>query len=691
MKKSGLTLGVAALAAICLSAAALAVEENDGAVCGAINPDPNGGCNVTPASFQDLGVLSDGLNSVTGHVGTYATDGVNFSNRDLDWMSFSIANGRKVTFTGSTFFAGGGTDNVLFVGPAPACDAPGGQPIFYGVQAPSPQSVSFWLDAGTYIVILTSPFEANATTPIYACGTYTLDINVELDDFTNVCNAASGSCDVAHGTGGCDDFACCEAVCAVDPLCCDIAWNVNCAGGTAQLPGYAVTICGHFIYSCNATGNSPPNDCLTAPTLVSIGSEIETVAFDTTNAKTDGPSPAVTGATAMGKDVWYVVSVPSDGQLTISQCAGATYDAVIELYALGTSSVVDPATLPDNFIGSVDDTCGVVGGPATLTLIDAVAGEYYLARVGGFDADGDVSTQNDVATGSGTIDFSFESIIFYPGVQQFVVQVNPAQNVNLGLSSGPISATQPQRWKAEPFTAAALDGAAQWEVTKIIAKGFIAIPTAGLPPGGGIAATQLKWIIWNRTGTAKPVDGDQVASGVVPMPTPYDDPLDDFATSSYLIPVPEGTFLDPGDYYLTIYGDDPTSINNPGGTTACNFAWFIYSNDGIKLTDGGVHGWRSNTFPTGGFLLYTGLNGVYNVQAGDNPDSLYTNSFAIFGKSSGKVETCPTDVNDDGVTDASDLGIVLGSWGTAGAGDIDGSGNTDATDLGLVLGGWGPC
>ncbi len=55
--------------------------------------------------------------------------------------------------------------------------------------------------------------------------------------------------------------------------------------------------------------------------------------------------------------------------------------------------------------------------------------------------------------------------------------------------------------------------------------------------------------------------------------------------------------------------------------------------------------------------------------------------------------TCPTpnpnDLNNDGLVDGADLGILLGNWGGAGAGDIDGSGTVDGADLGILLGGWG--
>ncbi len=39
----------------------------------------------------------------------------------------------------------------------------------------------------------------------------------------------TGDCCAANGTPGCGDSACCEAVCAIDPFCCEGEWDVLCA------------------------------------------------------------------------------------------------------------------------------------------------------------------------------------------------------------------------------------------------------------------------------------------------------------------------------------------------------------------------------------------------------------------------------------------------------------------------------
>ncbi len=52
---------------------------------------------------------------------------------------------------------------------------------------------------------------------------------------------------------------------------------------------------------------------------------------------------------------------------------------------------------------------------------------------------------------------------------------------------------------------------------------------------------------------------------------------------------------------------------------------------------------------------------------------------------------CPGDLDANATVDATDLAILLGTWGNAGCGDIDHDGSTDAADLAILLGGWGPC
>ncbi|MDZ4753456.1 MAG: PQQ-dependent sugar dehydrogenase [Phycisphaerae bacterium] len=52
------------------------------------------------------------------------------------------------------------------------------------------------------------------------------------------------------------------------------------------------------------------------------------------------------------------------------------------------------------------------------------------------------------------------------------------------------------------------------------------------------------------------------------------------------------------------------------------------------------------------------------------------------------VEPNPSDLNGDGLVDASDLAILLGAWGGKGLGDLNDDGVIDAADLAILLGSW---
>ena len=58
-------------------------------------------------------------------------------------------------------------------------------------------------------------------------------------------------------------------------------------------------------------------------------------------------------------------------------------------------------------------------------------------------------------------------------------------------------------------------------------------------------------------------------------------------------------------------------------------------------------------------------------------------------------EPCVGDLNDDGLVNGADLGLMLGAWGACGKGpctaDLNSDGIVNGADLGLLLGAWGSC
>ena len=91
----------------------------------------------------------------------------------------------------------------------------------------------------------------------------------------------------------------------------------------------------------------------------------------------------------------------------------------------------------------------------------------------------------------------------------------------------------------------------------------------------------------------------------------------------------------------------------------------------------------------------TGLsdNGWLVIRAGDSVSQVYSIA-RIQLEPTGS--NCPADLNDDGVVDGIDLGLLLAAWGpcpTSGAcpADFNDDGAVDGSDLGILLAAWGPC
>lgn len=71
--------------------------------------------------------------------------------------------------------------------------------------------------------------------------------------------AASGDCVVPHPTPACNRRDCCESVCVIDPFCCDVAWDFTCAlRASLQCPPDEPGTCGDpEAGSCTQPHSSP--------------------------------------------------------------------------------------------------------------------------------------------------------------------------------------------------------------------------------------------------------------------------------------------------------------------------------------------------------------------------------------------------------------------------------------------------
>lgn len=644
-----------------------AVQTSDG--CGG-GLDANGGCGVSPPAFTDLGSLSAGSSiNVVGQIGTFDTNGSPNSTeaRDLDWMVLTTptAGKLKLSLAARNNLNQPQARSVIFVARNVDIADPCPATFQIAIESPAcPHLQELYVGAGTHLIAVTTPLDTPGSVQ-NRCGSYLLNVALEALQYP-VCGTSDEPCVMPHAARGCENIRCCERACAFDPSCCLTAWDADCAN-------YAVVQCGLFLYGCQTAGGAPENDCATNPRDIVPGQAGVIVANAT--ATTDGPGPGMQLCEdAMGKDLWYRIQSPGNGRLTLSMCGSAPAgDSVVEVYRLGTDPSIDAAraqSLPDAIIGCADDTCGNLAGTEEVTILDARQGEYYLIRIGGWynPLNGGPET---AATFSHRLDSKFEYLIYSTGPQQRLRLTSTGAPIDVGLGSGCPSQSQPNRWLAMPWTAPPAPGASSWRVSTITAKGFTPV---------GATNTTLNFVVWNRNGTARPTEADQRASGTVPFPVPYDQSGDYYPDASHDIAA--DFEVTQGDYYLTVYGSNPSCPTVPS-----NFSWLVMARDGISFVDNaGPFAWRSATFPTPGFERWT-LSG-YTVLDGEDPNDIVNCVFDIFGTPN--VPPCLGDLNGDGQVSGLDLTTLLAGWGTA-EGDLNADGTTDGLDLTVMLAAWGAC
>jgi hypothetical protein len=224
-------------------------------------------------------------------------------------------------------------------------------------------------------------------------GAGTMLITVEA--VSGGCENATGACNNPHGTPGCNDAVCCTQVCATNPLCCDIGWDIDCVNAAVQL-------CGVFYYTCTPTG--PANNCATNATLVPATGAYP---FNSVGATMDGPdhpgSTCQSGTNTFFNDVWWKFTSAANGVCTVSTCGTVSYDNKLAIYAFDTATP-DFNTLNTALVACIDDgasgqcllTDGVTPYASALSF-NALAGKTYYVRMGSY-----VSGQ----TGTGSISFT---------------------------------------------------------------------------------------------------------------------------------------------------------------------------------------------------------------------------------------------------------------------------------------------
>ena len=180
------------------------------------------------------------------------------------------------------------------------------------------------------------------------------------------CGPGAGACDAPNGTPGCDDVACCEAICAADSFCCDTEWDQICADAAAVDP------------TCTgASGDGGTDNCVDGPEAIAGEG---TFPFNNAAATTDGPVDVLCeafGEQGIDNDVWFcwTNTCANAGNVTVQSCGLTGVDTRIAAY-----NGCDCPVGPDTAAACNDDTCGL----QSLITIASNPGDTHLIRVGTF-------------------------------------------------------------------------------------------------------------------------------------------------------------------------------------------------------------------------------------------------------------------------------------------------------------------
>jgi hypothetical protein len=170
--------------------------------------------SIVPASYgvDTIGAPADGITTGCGAGDTIAARRIlRAPCSGMATISICHPNGSSTALAMSVFSACGGAEIACSADTTPSCT-----PSWRSVE------VEFFAVAGEEYLIRVSAVNGGTIFPVQ------LVVNCE-----QVCGAG-GPCNSVHGPG-CNDAACCETVCTVDPYCCATAWDSFCVSEAGSL------------------------------------------------------------------------------------------------------------------------------------------------------------------------------------------------------------------------------------------------------------------------------------------------------------------------------------------------------------------------------------------------------------------------------------------------------------------------
>ncbi|MFM1805732.1 MAG: hypothetical protein RL136_2611 [Planctomycetota bacterium] len=205
------------------------------------------------------------------------------------------------------------------------------------------------------------------------------------------------------------DAGCCEQVCVINPLCCDVAWDAKCEAILASV-------------GCICSGATPIKG--------------NSAAIDTTTATRDLDLSGLCDPGPFGDDqihnyIVYTWTAPASGRYTLSTCNIADFDTRIAVLA-GCSA--------DTVVGCNDDGDGCAAFTSILSVELTGGTEYYIV-LGGY-------SEADVGTGTLTIE-EFQVQLALQGAHRYDASAGGNDRWYAKYAVGPGATWEDLRAKAE--------------------------------------------------------------------------------------------------------------------------------------------------------------------------------------------------------------------------------------------------
>jgi len=521
-------------------------------------------------------------------------------------------------------------------------------------------------------------------------------------------NLDAGSCFVAGTVPGCLETPCCEAVCAVDPACCEVLWDASCATSAGSICGAQGAVLAQWtfessqptsagphaaeegVYGGNALGiHASPETVFTTP--VGNGSARS---FNSNNWNV-GDSYQFTTSTLGFEEIQFgwsqTRSSTGPAEFIVEWSAdGTTFETIFSytVAQIGWSSVnfnPDSVFLPVSLPSSANDLPTVWVRLTTTAPAGAATGTNRVDDVY-FTGIGEGGKKPDPCGQPGAPDCSTE----HAGVGCNDVeccQAVCAQDPSCCTIAWDASCVATAATLCEDEKEPELDTLALWTFED-------SQPTTAGPHGaedgvyggdalGFHANPATVWSTPVGNGSPRSFSSNNWSQG------------DYYQFSTSTIDYEEIRFgwsqtrsgTGPADFIVE-WSADGVNFDTIFTYTIAAISW-----SGTNFNEGSVFGpvllpEAARDLPQVWVRL---TNAVRTSPAGgtNRVDDIFFAGVLIDDQ---KKTPCPADLNGDGVVDGADLGALLNAWGTNDpAADLSGDGVVDGADLGILLNAWGAC